>query len=614
MTWWVLKLKKGYLLATLFVALTLVGAVQFAFAQQQKVFVIGTTTDLQPADINPVKPMNFYYAEIVFPELLAWDKDGKEVPGLAQSWTISPDGMTYTYKLRENAKWSDGQPVTSDDVAFTALLESESNMGFFLYFSALQTAKPDTVTGFTLAPGTIETPDAKTVIFHLLIPSGSFFTAAGGFPIFPKHIYEGLDLATQNLDVSKMVGSGPYVPTELVPGDRYVLVANQYYWGGRPTLDKVIFKIFRDTTSAEIALESGAIDLLMNVPGTDVKALEKVPNITIGVEQPQLFAYFVPNFRPKLADGSVNPCADLRVRKAIAMSMDLPSILDAAFGKGYYVLANQIFVPNMYYLGKRVWNDSIPMPAYPYDPVAAGKLLDEAGYPADANGIRMKLTFITPSAGRLGVVGVMNMMQLIQHALRAVGIDMQQIMMEYASYRARYYMEPPKDWNVAIWSQSQSPDPTNVGYNVNGVAWNIGKGGWNGGGYNNPYATYLVSLGDNTTDRDARVAIYQRIAGIAYQDVVNIPLYYPIEVVAWNSKWQGIVLGLDNPCCDYWGAIKYQNLAQLTVAPEAMTSTTSTAAATPGPDYTTLGIIAVLAVIVIGALGYYFGRRGKKAA
>jgi ABC-type transport system substrate-binding protein len=203
------------------------------------------------------------------------------------------------------------------------------------------------------------------------------------------------------------------------------------------------------------------------------------------------------------------------------------------------------------------------------------------------------------------------MMQLIQHALRAVGIDMNMVMMELASYRARYYMAPPKDWNVALWSQSQSPDPTNVGYNVNGASWNIGQGGWNGGGYNNPFATYLVSLGDNTTGGDARVGIYQRIAGIAYQDVVNIPLYYAIEVVAWNTKWQGIVLGLGNPSYDYWGAVKYQNLAQLTMVAQ---TTTTTAAETPGPDYTTLGIIAVLAVIVVGAFAYYFGRRGKKAS
>jgi peptide/nickel transport system substrate-binding protein len=605
-----MKMKTTYLFAALLIALTIFGSAR-AFAQQEKVFVIGTTNDIQPADINPVKALNFYYTAIVFPELLAWDKDGREVPGLAQSWTISDDGLTYTFKIRDNATWSDGQPVTADDVVFTSTLESESNPAFFSYWNSVQVAKNGTITGMTIAPGAIVTPDAKTVVFHLLSPSGSFFTAAGGFPIFPKHVYEGIDLTTQNLDVSKMVGSGPYVPTELVPGDRYVLSANQYYWGGKPTLDKVYFKIFRDTTSAEIALQSGSIDLMMNVPGTDVKALNLIPGLTIGVEQPQIFAYFVPNFRPNLADGSANPCADLRVREAIAMSMNLTSILDDAFGHGYYVQANQIFVPNMYYRGVRVWNDSIPMPAYPYDPDAAGKLLDQAGYPAGSNGVRMQLTFIAPSAGRLGTVGVLRMMQLIQHALAHVGINMQMVMMELASYRARYYMTPPKDWNVALWSQSQSPDPTNVGYNVNGASWNTGKGGWNGGGYNNAFATHLVSLGDNTTGAEQRVAIYQRIAGIAYQDVVNIPLYYAIEVVAWNSKWQGIVLGLGNPSYDYWGAVKYQNLAVLTQVSETMTATT-TAAAAPGPDYTTIGIIAALAVVVVGALGYFYGRRGKK--
>jgi len=604
-------MKRTYMFAALLIVLTIVGSAR-AFGQQEKVFVIGTTADLQPGDINPVKALNFYYTAIVFPELLAWDKNGKEVPGLADSWIISDDGLTYTFHVRDNATWSDGQPVTADDVIFTSTLESESNPAFFSYWNALQVPKNGTITGVTIKPGAIVATDSKTVVFHLLNPSGSFFTAAGGFPIFPKHIYEGIDLTTTNLDVSKMVGSGPYIPNELVPGDRYVLVANQYYWGGKPTLDKVYFKIFRDSTSAEIALQSGSIDLMMNVPGPDVKALSLIPGITIGVEQPQIFAYLVPNFRPTLADGSVNPCADLRVREAVAMSMNMTSILDSSFGHGYYVQANQIFVPNMYYRGVRVWNDTIPMPAYPYDPVAAGTLLDQAGYPAQSNGIRMKLTIIAPSAGRLGTVGVLSMMQLIEHALRAVGIDAQMVMMELSSYRARYYMTPPKDWNIALWSQSQSPDPTNVGYNVNGASWNTGQGGWNGGGYNNPFATYLVSLGDNTTGAEQRVAIYQRIAGIAYQDVVNIPLYYAIEVVAWNSKWQGIVLGLGNPSYDYWGAIKYQNLALLTEVTETTTMATSAAAA-PGPDYTTVGILAVLAVIVVGAIGYFAGRRGKKA-
>jgi peptide/nickel transport system substrate-binding protein len=606
-------LKISYL-AGFLIALTVLGAVQLVLAQQQKIFVIATTVDIQPSDINPVKALNFYYTAIVFPELIAWDKDGREVPGLADSWTISPDGLTYSFHIRDNATWSDGQPVTADDVIFTSTLESESNPAFFSYWNSVQTAKNGTITGETIAPGAITSPDPKTVVFHLLQPSGSFFLSAGGFPIFPKHVYQGIDLTTQNLPISSMVGDGPYVPTELVPGDRYVLSANKYYWGGPPTMDQIYFKIFTDSTTAELALETGAVDMMLNVPGTDVKALSlQAPNVNIGTEEPQLFAYFVPNFRPTLADGTVNPCADMRVREAIAMSMNLTSILDDSFGHGYYILANQIFVPNMYYLGVRVWNSSIPTPAYPYDPVAAGKLLDEAGYPAGAHGIRMQLTFIAPSAGRLGTVGVLRMMQLIQHALAAVGINMNLNMMELSSYRARYYMAPPKDWNVALWSQSQSPDPTNVGYNVNGASWNTGQGGWNGGGYNNPFATYLVGLGDNTTDANQRVAIYQRIAGIAYQDVVNIPLYYPIEVVAWNNQWQGIVLGLGNPSYDYNGAVKYQNLAQLTFVPQASTTASATAVATTSPDYTTIGILAVLAVIIVGALGYYIGKRGKKA-
>jgi peptide/nickel transport system substrate-binding protein len=602
------------LFATCIVLLSILQVGMIGIAQQQKILVVAITDEPELTELNPVRMTTTYYTALAFPALVGWDKDGKVVPDLAESWEITPDGLTYTFHLRDGLKWSDGQALTSDDVLFTVELLTEQSEFWYYLWAPIQEAASDTVTGYTLKSGSVAAPDPKTVVMQLTAPSATFFINAAGWTVLPRHYFEGMDLVTQNPDLSTYVASGPFIPREKVPGDRLVYMANPNYYGGTPGLDQIIFKVFRDAAAAEIALQSGEVSLYPNVPGDDVPALEKVPSLQIGQEQNQINIYVTFNHHPKLADGSVNPVSDLGVRKAIAMALDLPTILSSSLG-GYYKLANQIQVPNMFYLGKSVTNTSIPSPAYPYDPGAAAKLLDDAGYPADSSGLRMKISLVMASGGRTGSTPAIKIMQLIQSGLKAVGIQMDLIILEAASARQRIRLQaPPKDWNMALWSISSSPDPdTNAYFMVSTLGGNGGAGGWNVGGYYNPLVDELTMLGASTTDVEQRVAIYQRISGIAHEELAVLELYYQTEVLAWNKKFQGFVLGLGNPMHDYWGALKHQSLAQVTMVEETTTTATTTAPAAPGVDYMTIGAIAVVLVIVIGALAYFAGRRSKKS-
>jgi peptide/nickel transport system substrate-binding protein len=606
-----LSMKLSKFLTVFVIALCLLQASQLAFAQQPKVLVVGITSEPEITELNPVRMTTTYYTAEAYPNLVGWDSDGKVVPDLAQSWTISPDGLTYTFVLRDGLKWSDAQPITSDDVAFTFKYLSEQSEFWYYQWTPIQVPAKGTTTGYTLRPGAIETPDSKTVIFHLLVPSATFFIYAAGWSVLPKHYYQGMDLTTQNPDLSTYVASGPFIPNQDLPGDKIIYVANPNYYGGAPHLDQVIFKVYRDSTAAEIGLESGEASFLINVPGSDVAALSKDPDIQIGTEQDQINVYLTFNFHPKLADGSVNPVADLRVRKAIAMAIDMPTILNASLA-GYYKEANQIQVPNMYYLGKSVTNTSIPNPEYPYDPHGAMTLLDQAGYHADSSGNRMTMTLVMASGGRTGTAASIKLMQLIQSSLKAVGITMALIILDSASATQRIRRAaPPKDWNMALWGISSSPDPdVNAYYMVSTLGGNGDAGGWNVGGYYNPFVDQLAILGENTTDLDQRVAIYQRISGIAHDELAVLELYYQTEVLAWNKMFQGFILGLGNPMHDYWGALKHQSLAQVTIVQETTTMETTTASTTT--DYTSIGAIVAVIAVVVGLLAYFVGRRSKK--
>jgi peptide/nickel transport system substrate-binding protein len=608
--------KKRTTLTICLLALTILGLGQISYSQQSKTLVVALATLIpDPADLNPVQTLTTYYLALAYPDLVGWDKDGAVVPALAQSWNISPDGLTYTYKLKDGLKWSDGQPITSDDVAFTYEFITEQSAYWYWMWAPIQVPNNNTVTGYSIKPGAITTPDPLTIVIRLASPSATFFIYSAGYYVLPKHYYSGMDLSKQNPDVSTMVGSGPFVPRELVPGDRLVYDANPNYYGGKPALDQIIFKFYRDSASAEIALQTGEAQYMQDIPPQDAKALVNTPGLTVQGEQNQVNIFIYLNLHPKLADGSVNPVADLRVRKAIAMSLDLDSILKASLGS-YYKLANQIQVPNMYYLGKSVTNTSIPSPNYPYDTTAAAKLLDEAGYPAGKDGTRFGLTLVL-RLGRWGSAGY-TMMQLVQSYLKVVGINLQVILMESGAARQRIYSAPPpKDWNMALGSISSSPDPdVNAYYLLCPLYGNADAGGFNAEGYNNPFVTQLILLGQNTTDVDQRVAIYQRISGIAYQDLPVLELYYQTEVIAWNTKLKGFVTGLGNPMHDYWGALKDTSLVQVSFVEETTTATsaaTNMVTTTPSGytmDYTTLGIAGVL-VIVVGIVAFYIGRKGK---
>jgi peptide/nickel transport system substrate-binding protein len=588
--------------------------------------IIGTIAAVTPTTFNEMRSTQTYYFSSIWQGLVGWTSNGTAIPQLASSWVISPNGTTYTFYLRDGLKWSDGQPLTSADVLFT-VNQTAVQSSFWAYgtYGPLLVADTSNPSGEALAPGAVTTPNSTTVVFHLLTPYAPFLTEAGGWGILPQHIYQGFNFNTGNPDMSTIVGSGAFIPTSFTPGVELVEAANPYYYLGPPHLAQEIIKFFSDSPSAELALESGQINVLQDTPPTDAAALAAVPGISLATQEDQSMVYFIFNMGAELAGNITNPVSNVLVRQAIAEAIPMNAVLNASLGQGHYILANQIEVPNMLYDGLPTQNSSIPDPAYPYNPAGASQLLTEAGYP---NGFTMTMIAPTNGFGSAGTGASVKILQLIQQDLSNVNITMNLSLLNPSSDSSELFNGQPLQWSMAVQTISESPDG-DVGpfYIIGAIDGNAGAGGWNAGGYNSSVVDSLLMQEEQTVSGSARVAILQHLDSIAYEQLPVLPVYYNIELIAYDSNYQGWHFGLGDPEYDYWGDLKPSSISQVyivstssttssstsTIESSTATSTTTTSSTSSSISYTPLGLvgIAVAVAVVAGAaaLGTSRGRR-----
>ena len=307
--------------------------------------------------------------------LVAPDENAEFVPVLATEVptldnggiVLNEDGtrMTITYTLREGVQWSDGEPFTSEDVAFTweAVKDPE-----FLAESK----------GGTEYIDSIETPDPLTVVIEYNTVAPDFASTLFTFGILPKHILEGQDLNTSDFN-DKPIGTGPFMIAEYRPGEFVELERNPFYWdtgeNGEqlPYLDGLVFKILPDSNTLVTQLRSGEIDMAYSVPYAQVPNLENDDSMTV-----------IPNTTLSWQHLSMNldsgALGDVQVRRAIAHAINKEAIARAL--GGYPTPLDTVVVPIFSF-------SSSDVPTYPYDPEEAARILDEAGYTTGSDGVRV---------------------------------------------------------------------------------------------------------------------------------------------------------------------------------------------------------------------------------
>ena len=287
---------------------------------------LGDATSLNPVIATDGQS---YIAEWpIFDSLVELDEKLGVKPLLAESWEVSRDGLTYTFKLKKGVKWHDGKPFTARDVAFTfySVLDPKVTTPHRGYFDALVgfpelTNKDNPKKPEELAQKPIEVIDDHTIRFRLRYPYGAFLAVlvnprAG---IIPEHLLKGVDLNTAEYN-RKPIGTGPFKFVEWKRGERIVLEANPDYHAGRPALDRLIYRVIPDTVVLLQELRAGGVDFIERPPLTEVGRLKQTPGLKVLTADNTSYTYF--GFRQDLA-----PFDDLRVRRALYHAIDIPAIV-----------------------------------------------------------------------------------------------------------------------------------------------------------------------------------------------------------------------------------------------------------------------------------------------
>src|SRR6266446_7444300 len=350
----------------------LIGLTPAASRAAGKDFVIGLSGDA--TSLNPVVATDgqSYITEWpLFDSLVELDQSLNVKPLLAESWEVSRDGLTYTFKLKRGVKWHDGKPFTARDVAFTfySVLDPKVTTPHRAYFDALAgfpelTAKENPKRPEELAVRPIEIVDDHTVRFRLRYPSGSFLAVlvnprAG---IVPEHVLKGVDLNTAEFN-RRPVGTGPFRFVEWRRGERLVMEANAQYHGGRPALDRLIFRIIPDGVVLLQELRAGGVDFMENPPLTEVARLKQTAGLKVLLADNTSYNYL--GYRQDLP-----PFDDMRVRRAFYHAVDAGTLVRQVL-QGYAAPATGQFPPSS-------WAFDPSVKGYPFDPARARALLAEA--------------------------------------------------------------------------------------------------------------------------------------------------------------------------------------------------------------------------------------------
>jgi peptide/nickel transport system substrate-binding protein len=381
---------------------------------------VGTVPDtlrigsqVAPNSLNPILASNTTEGMIdrlLFDVLVTADETGKPVPSLAsevptlENGGVSKDELSVTYHLRPNAKWQDGVPITSKDVAFTwhAIMSPRNNV--------IERNGYDVVSS-------VDTPDDRTVVFHLKKRFAPFVNTVFGesdspFEVMPEHILGKLPDLNHIPFNSNPIGSGPFKFKEWARGDHLTFVANEDYFLGAPKLKEVVIKFVPDENTELNQLRTHDLDWQFEASPNEYKGLLTVPDVKVILQDRNEYELVQMNTKHP-------PLDDVRVRQAIVYAIDNQK-LTHDLTAGSATTADQDLPPFM-------WAHAQDITRYPFNPGKAKALLAAAGWKPGAdgflekNGQRLTLVLVTNISNatrRLAVVQVQNM-------LRAVGIDVQ---------------------------------------------------------------------------------------------------------------------------------------------------------------------------------------------
>ena len=421
----------------------------------------------------------------VYEGLVLFNEDGEIIPGLAESWQISDDGLEYTFHLRDDVTFHNGKHFSSEDVAYSYGL-----------LSGLTTGTPLS-SRFSIITA-IDTPDDYTVTFHLSAANAAFLEATR-IAVIPSGY---IDSATSP------VGTGPYKFVEYVPGQRIVLEKNDLYYDSsrEGKIERAEVYIMTDESAIVTALQSGQLDMAQ-VTGMDAEILER--DFTIHSNPQNMVCLFALN-------NAIPPFNDIRVRQAINYAVNKEDIINGAFD-GYATRLDSNFSPVMgLYYNSDVEN------YYPYDPAKAKELLAEAGYERG-----FSFTITVPANYQQHV----STAQIIAEELKAVGIDARLQLVEWGAWLEDVYTNGNYETTVVGLTGKLDPSEILVRF-VSDYSRNFFH-------YDNSEFDTLIEEAMVESDESERIRLYKECQMILTEDAVCVWTCDPNLVIATRKDLKG---------------------------------------------------------------------------
>jgi peptide/nickel transport system substrate-binding protein len=439
----------------------------------------------------------------IFDALVKKDEHYELQPWLATSWE-QPDALTWVFHLRDGVRFHDGRPLEAEDVAFT--IES-------LIDGSLVTAKG----GSFRAVDRAEARDRLTVVVKMKRPdAGLLFNMSDGlFGVVPRG--SGKDLGLHP------VGSGPFRFVSAVQDKEVIVQRNHDYWAdrmdaaaaGTQRIERIRFTVVPDTITSALELKKGSADLASNVVTLDmVHTLEAEPNLRVesGGGSPVIYVTF------NITDPTLK---DKRVRQAVACSIDRQAIVDAIW-RGQARLAKTLLP-----VGHWAAATDSELAKYPHDAARAQRLLEEAGFPAGKDGVRVRLTIKTSTDETTRLMAA-----VLQQQLRAAGIALEIRSAEFGTFYADVTKGAFQIYALRWIGSNEDPDIFRYAYGSGSFP---PKGG-NRGHYSNVRLDALLAEASASSDRSVRKKDYVEVQHILAEELPSVPMWYPNNEVIHTRR------------------------------------------------------------------------------
>jgi peptide/nickel transport system substrate-binding protein len=541
--------------------------------------------------------------------------DMSPVPALAESWETSDDGLTWTFKIREGVKWSDGQPFTAADIAYTYNRVLDGGPEATTWESYLSSVK------------SVTAPDATTVVLSLSKPNAVLPLLP--IPIIPEHIWRSVSekavktYRAEPTDSKPVVGTGPFRLVEgKAGGSTYRFEANPDYWGGKPHVDEVVFRVFKAEDPMVQALIKGEVDFIHDISPLQVKALKGRDGITARNGVSPYFDEIAFNTgavdtktdKP-LGDG--NPALkDPKFRHALGYALDTERLTQSAYQGA--ALPGDVIVPPAY--ASYRWEPPADE-AFGFDLEKAGSLLDDAGYKLGAGGLRTM-----PDGRPIGTLRLfarpeskesVTTMDFFREWLADLGIESEVTVME-SNRLTNAILDG--EYDVFHWGWYMEPDPDSI-LDVFTCAQ---RGGWSDSWYCNEQYDALDKQQNQEVDDAKRVEQIKQMQQILFEESPYLVVAYTSDGQAFRSDRFACFVPQPEPdgvLVMQYGSYNYHLLrpaadagncdgvARAVGANTASSSSSSSSNADGGGNTLLIGGAGLLAVLLAGGGFMAFRRR-----